>query len=143
MSFCHPCRNPTEKIFARTSFQFRCVSHVKIANVHIGTVHRNKRISLQFSHQFAIFISVYNFHISLQFSPFGVQFLRGRMQFSYGFAISYECNFHISLQFSRHDSPALLMMCGFTWYPCHCDLELINSTSAMVLRKRQRKIRAK
>jgi hypothetical protein len=63
------------------------VSHMKIANVHVGTIHRNVRIALQFSYWFAIFISVCNFHISLQFSLFGVWFLRGRLQFSYGFAI--------------------------------------------------------
>ncbi len=48
------------------------VSHMKIANVHVGTVHQNVKISLQFLYQFAIFISVCNFHISLQFSPFGI-----------------------------------------------------------------------
>ncbi len=48
------------------------VSHMKIANVHVGTIYQNIRIALQFSHQFAIFISVSNFHISLQFSRFGV-----------------------------------------------------------------------
>jgi hypothetical protein len=71
------------------------VSHKKIANVHIGAIHQNVRIALQFSYQFAIFISVCNFHISLQFSCFGVEFLRGRLKFSYEFAI-----FHMSLQFS-------------------------------------------
>jgi hypothetical protein len=105
MSFCHPRHNPTEKFFSRTSFQSRCVSHMKIANVHVGTIHWNMRIALQLSYQFAIFISVCNFHISLQFSPFGVLFLRGRLQFSYWFAIFiWVCNFHISLQFSHHDS---------------------------------------
>jgi hypothetical protein len=48
------------------------VSHKKIANVHVGTIHQNMRIALQFSYQFAIFISVCNFHISLQLSHFGV-----------------------------------------------------------------------
>jgi hypothetical protein len=48
------------------------VSHMKIANVHVGTIHQNVRIALQFSYQFAIFISVCNFHINLQFSRFGV-----------------------------------------------------------------------
>ncbi len=55
----------------RTSF-IPIVSHMKIANVHIGTIHQNVRIALQFSYQFAIFVSVCNFHISLQFSHFGV-----------------------------------------------------------------------
>jgi hypothetical protein len=48
------------------------VSHMKIANAHVGTIQQNARIALQFSYQFAIFISVCNFHISLQFSRFGV-----------------------------------------------------------------------
>jgi hypothetical protein len=48
------------------------VSHMKIANVHIGTIHQNMRIALQFSYQFTNFISVCKFHISLQFSHFGV-----------------------------------------------------------------------
>jgi hypothetical protein len=48
------------------------VSHMKIANVQVGTIHQNVRIALQFSYQFAIFISVCNFHISLQFLCFGV-----------------------------------------------------------------------
>ncbi len=63
------------------------VSHMKIANVQVGTIHQNVGIALQFSYQFAIFISVCNFHISLQFSHFGVYFLRGHLQFSYEFAI--------------------------------------------------------
>jgi hypothetical protein len=47
------------------------VSHKKIANVNVATIHQNVRIALQFSYQFAIFISVCNFCISLQFSHFG------------------------------------------------------------------------
>ncbi len=30
------------------------VSHMKIANVHVGPIHRNVKIALQFSYQFAI-----------------------------------------------------------------------------------------
>jgi hypothetical protein len=48
------------------------VSHKKIANIHVGTIHQNVRIVLQFSYQFAIFISVCNFHTSLHLSRFGV-----------------------------------------------------------------------
>jgi hypothetical protein len=48
------------------------VSHMKIANVHVGTVHQNVKIALQLSYQFAIFISVCNIHIRLQFSRFGL-----------------------------------------------------------------------
>jgi hypothetical protein len=47
------------------------VSHMNIANVHVGIIDQNLRIALQFSYEFAIFISVCNFHISLQFSRFG------------------------------------------------------------------------
>ncbi len=118
-------------------FFIPAVSHMKIANVHIGNIHQNVRIALQFSYQFAIFISVCIFHISLQFSHFGVYFLRGRLQFSYEFAIFiWVCNFHISLQFSCHASSTYLR--GFAWILCHYGLELINSTSATVLCGRQR-----
>ncbi len=48
------------------------VSHMKIANIYVGTIDRNMKIALQFSYQFAIFISVCNFHISLQFSRFDI-----------------------------------------------------------------------
>ncbi len=95
--FYHPRCNPTEKFFSRISFQSRCVSHLKIANLHEGSIHWNVRIALQFSYQFAIFMPVCNFHISLQFSRFGVEFLRGRLQFSYGFAIFISvCNSHLT-----------------------------------------------
>jgi hypothetical protein len=56
----------SEQVFIPT------VSLMKIANVHVGTIDQNMRIALQFSYQFAIFISVCNFHISLHFSHFGV-----------------------------------------------------------------------
>ena len=112
MSFCHPCRNPTKKFFSRTSFRSRCVSLMKIANVHVGTIHRNVRIDLQFSYQFAIFISVCNFHISFQFSLFGVQFLHGRLQFSYGFAIFIEFAIFVSVCNSR-----LSCVLPFTLHP--------------------------
>jgi hypothetical protein len=87
MSFCHPRHNPTEKFFSRTSFQSRCVYHMKIANIHVGTIFQNVRIALQFSYQFAIFISVCNSHFLVV--P------------TWTFAIFiWVCNFHISLQFS-------------------------------------------
>jgi hypothetical protein len=93
MSFFHPRRNNRE-IHFRNKFSVPLCPHMKIANVNVGTIDRNVRIALQFSYWFAIFISVCNFQISLQFSLFGVLFLRGRLQFSYGFAI------FMSLQFS-------------------------------------------
>ncbi len=64
------------------------VSHMKIANVYVGTIHQNMRIalhshiSLQFSYQFAIFISVCSSHVLVYSSYVDV------------------CNFHMSLQFS-------------------------------------------
>ena len=72
-------------------------------------------------------ILVCNFHISLQFSLSVVWFLRGRLQFSYGFAIFiWVCNFHISLQFSRHNSRTLtLTYAALYWFPCNYELELI------------------
>ncbi len=98
----------SEKVFILT------VSNVKIANLQVGTIYRNVRIALQFSYQFAIFISVCNFYISLRFSSFGVQFLHWHLQFSYEFAIFiWVCNFHINLQFSPHDSCTYLHC--FAW----------------------------
>ncbi len=130
---------PKHSFCSRTSFHSRAVSHMKIANVYVGTIHQNVKIALQFTYQFAIFISVCNFHISLQFSRFGVYFLRGSLQFSYEFAIFiWVCNFHLSLQFSRHDSSTYL---GFGWILWHYDIELINSMSATVLRVRQTKFK--
>ena len=87
MSFCHPHRNPTKKFFSRTSFQSRCVSHMKIANVHVGAIHRNVRIALQFSYQFAIFISVCNSHVLVYSSYMDVCNFHMGLQFSYQFAI--------------------------------------------------------
>ena len=70
------------------------LSNMKIANVHVGTIHRNVRIANWAN---AIFISVRNSHISLQFSPFEVWFLRGCLQFSYQFAILISvCNSHVT-----------------------------------------------
>ena len=88
---------------------------MKISNIHVGTIHRNMRISnwavsyfhisFIFSYQFHIFISVSYFHISFIFSPFDVWFLRGRLIFSYQFHIFISVSyFHISLQFSCHNS---------------------------------------
>jgi hypothetical protein len=89
--------------------------------------------SLQFSYQFAIFISVCNSHFLV-----GVQFLLGRLQFSYGFAIFiWVCNFHISLQFSRHDSRTSYVH-DFIWIPMYLWTLTHNPTSAMVLRGRDK-----
>ena len=80
MSFCHPRRNPTKKFLSRSSFQSRCVSHMKIANVHVGTIHRNVIIALQFSYQFANFQTVCNSHFLVYSSYVD------------------DCNFHMGLQ---------------------------------------------
>ena len=97
MSFCHPRRNPTEKFFSGTSLQSRCVSHMKIANIHVRTIHRNVRIALQFciclqfSYQFAMFISVCNSHLLVYGSYADVCNFYMCLQFSYEFAIL-SCN---------------------------------------------------
>ena len=74
---------------------------------------------------FAIFISVCNFHISLQFSLFGVWFLRGRLQFSYGFAIFNEFAIFISVCNSHVMTPRLLTYTASYGFPCNYELELI------------------
>jgi hypothetical protein len=92
---------------------------MKIANVQVGTIHQNVIIALQFSYWFAIFISVYNFHISLQFSLFGAWFLHGRLQFSYEFAIFISvCNSHVT-------TTGLLTYTASYGFPCNYELELI------------------
>ncbi len=63
------------------------VSHMKTANVHVGTKYRNMRIALQFSYQFAIFISVCNSHVSVYSSYVDVYNFHMSLQFSYQFAI--------------------------------------------------------
>jgi hypothetical protein len=73
------------------------VSHMKIANVHVGTIHRNVRIALQFSYQFAIFISVCNSHISVFNAYVDVCNFHMSLQFSYEFAIFISvCNSHVT-----------------------------------------------
>ena len=110
----------------RNKFSIPLCPHMKIANVHVGTIDRNVRIALQFSYRFAIFISVCNFHISLQFSLFGVWFLRGRLQFSYGFAIFiWVCNFHISVCNSHVTTGGLPTYTDSYGFPCYYELELI------------------
>jgi hypothetical protein len=72
------------------------VSHKKIANVHVGTIHQNVRIALQFSYQFAIFISVCNSHVSVYNSHVDVCNFHMSLQFSYEFAIFISvCNSHV------------------------------------------------
>jgi hypothetical protein len=106
------------------------VSHMKIANVHVGTKYQHVRIALQFSYQFAIFISVFNSHILVYSSYVDVCNFHMSLQFSYEFAIFISvCNSHITTQALTH---------GFAWILCHYDLDFIKSASATVLRRRQR-----
>jgi hypothetical protein len=77
----------SEQVFIPT------VYHMKIANVHVGTIHQNVRIALQFSYQFAIFTSICNSHVSV---------------YSYYVDI---CNFHMSLQFS-HEFAIFISVCN-------------------------------
>ncbi len=99
------------------------VSHMKIANIHVWTIHQNVRIALQFSYlsyQFAIFISVCNSHVSVYSSYVEVCNFHMSLQFSYEFAIFISvCNSHVT-------TPALNLY-GFAWILCHYDLELIKS----------------
>jgi hypothetical protein len=78
------------------------VSHMKIANVYIGTIYQNMRIALQFSYQFAIFnqfamfISICNSHDSVNSSNVDVCNFHMSLQFSYEFAIFISvCNTHV------------------------------------------------
>ncbi len=77
------------------------VSHMKIINAHVGTIYQNVRVALQFSYQFAIFISVCNSHISVYSSYVDVCNYHMSLQFSYEFAI------FISVSNSHIMTPAL------------------------------------
>ncbi len=98
------------------------VSHMKISNVHVGTIYQNTvfipaavdvhsrhvisikslsnllcnfHISLQFSYQFAILISVCNSHVLMYSSYVEVCNFHMTLQFSYQFAILISvCNSH-------------------------------------------------
>jgi hypothetical protein len=118
MSFCHPHRNPTKKFFPRTCFLSRCVSYMKIANVQVGTIHQNVRLALQFSYQFAIFISVCNSHLLVYSSYVDV------CNFHMGLQISYEFAIFISLQFSHQDSRLLTYAASYG-FSCNYELQLI------------------
>ena len=86
---------PTEKFFSGTSFQSRCVSHMKVANVHEGTIYRNVRIAFNF--HIAIFISVCNSHFLVYGSYADICILHMGLQFSY-----YEFAIFISLRTRLH-----------------------------------------
>jgi len=85
---------------------------------------------------FAIFISVCNFHISLQFSYQFAILTFWCMVPTWTFAIFiWVCNFQISLQFSRHNSSTSYIR-GFIRIPMYIWTWNHNSTSATVLRGR-------
>jgi hypothetical protein len=132
LSFCHPCRIPTKTYFSRRNFHSRCVSYENCKRPRRNYTPKGENC-------FAIFISVYNFHISLQFSyQFALLTFQSIVP-TWTFAIFiWVCNFHISLQFSHNVTQLQHVVCGFAWIPCHYDLKLINSTSATVLCGRQR-----
>ena len=95
------------------------VSHMKIANVHVGTIHRNLRIALQFSYWFAIFISVCNSHFLVYGSYVDVCNFHMGLQFSYEFAIFISvCNSHVT-------TGGLLTYTASYRFPCSYELELI------------------
>jgi hypothetical protein len=117
--FWHPRSNPTEKFISGTSFQSCCVSHMKIANVHVGTIHQNVRIALQFSYWFAIFISVCNSHFLVYGSYVDVCNFHMGLQFSCEFAIFKSvCNSHLT-------TTGLLTYTASYGFPCNYELELI------------------
>ena len=94
---------------------------------------------------FAIFITISNFHISLQFSYRFAIITFWCILPMWTFTIfTWVCNihmiffyFHISLQLSRHDSSTSYTR-GFRLIPCHYEFELINFKSATVLRGREK-----
>ncbi len=93
MSFClhtaiKPKHSVPEQVFVPA------VSHIKTANIHVRTIHQNVRIALQFSYQFAIFISVCNSHILVNSSYVVL------------------CNFHMSLQFFSYEFAIFISVCN-------------------------------
>jgi len=89
---------------------------MKISNIHVGTIHRNMRIS---NWQFHIFISVSYFHISFIFSyQFHILTFRCMVPtwtFDIFISVSY---FHISFIFSYQFAILMsqlhhFLMCGF------------------------------
>ncbi len=58
-------------------------THMKIANVHVGTIHQNVRIANWYENCKLIWKLKTDMRTAKQFSCFGVLFLRGHLQFSY------------------------------------------------------------
>ncbi len=58
-------------------------THMKIANVHVGTIHWNMRIANWYENCKLIWKLQTDMKIAKQYSCFGIQFLRGRLRFSY------------------------------------------------------------
>jgi hypothetical protein len=134
----HTAIKPKHSFCSRTSFHSRHVSY-EICTCPC------RDYTPKHENCFATLISVCNFHISLQFWYQFAILTFWCIVPTWTFAIFiWVCNFHMSLQFSYqfafscHDSSTYWH--GFAWILCHYSLELINSTSAMVLRGRQDKL---
>jgi len=90
-----PRHNPTKKFFSKQKFSIpMCLSYENYKRPRRN--HTPKRENC-----FAIFISVCNFHISLQFYQFAILTFWSIVP-TWTFAIFiWVCNFHMSLQFSH------------------------------------------
>jgi hypothetical protein len=136
------CKRPRRFLFIPAKyFHSRC--SMKISNIHVGTIHRNVRISnwavsyfhisFIFSYQFHIFISVSYSHLSMYGSYVDVWYFHISFIFSYQFQIlTFRCMvptwtfdifisvwyFHISFIFSYQFAILMsqlhhFLMCGF------------------------------
>ncbi len=80
------CWSHDERIanwYENCKFTQKLQTHMKIANVHVGTIHRSVRIANWYQNWKLIWKLQTDMRIAKQFSRFGVLFLRGRLQFSY------------------------------------------------------------
>ncbi len=95
LCFCHPHCNWTEtSVCSRTSFHSHCVSYENCKRPH-------RNYTPKCENCFAILLSVWNFHISLQFSYQFAILTFWCLVPTWTFAIFiWVCNFHLSLQFS-------------------------------------------
>jgi hypothetical protein len=93
LSFCHPHRNRTKTFFcSRTSFHSRHVSYESCK-------HQHRNYTMKRENCFAILISVWKFHLSLQFSYQFAILTFWCIVPTWTLAIfTWVCNFHISLQ---------------------------------------------
>jgi hypothetical protein len=93
-------------------FHTRC-SNMNTSIIHVGTIHRNVRISnwavsyFHISFIFYIFISVSYFHISFIFSPFGWMVPTWTFDIHTSFIFSYQFHIFISVCNSHVTTPSL------------------------------------